>query len=150
MSTNIGTVGATNPGTARRAQKRGSSLAQREAFWGYLFISPWIIGFLIFTALPTLATVAMTFTDIKLDTRSFNFVGAQNYVNMFNDSQVWHSLRVTLSYGLLALPVALFLPLLLALLMNNRNLAGKNFFRASFYSRTSSLSSPPFWFGPPC
>ena len=41
-------------------------LARREARWGYLFISPWLIGFLAFTALPMIATLAFTFTNINL------------------------------------------------------------------------------------
>jgi multiple sugar transport system permease protein len=43
-----------------------SPLARREARWGLLFISPWVIGFLLFTLLPMLATLVFTFTNLTL------------------------------------------------------------------------------------
>lgn len=115
------------------SRRRSTSLARREAWFGFLFISPWLIGFLAFTLLPTIATLVLTFTDMRLEYSQAGFVGLQNYRTMINDSQVWASLWVTIKYGAIALPVALFAPLLLALLMNQRALYAKPFFRAAFY-----------------
>jgi len=111
----------------------GFSAARREALWGWAFISPWVIGFLAFTLVPTVATFVFSFTDMKLEIFDASFVGLQNYRNLINDSQVWSSLLVTFNYGLYALPAAIILPILLAVLMNQEALFGKAFFRAGFY-----------------
>ncbi len=110
-----------------------SKNAKREALYGYLFISPWIIGFLIFTFIPMIASLAFSVTDLRLDSDVVNFVGLQNYATLFKDRQVWHALMVTVKFGLVALPVGMILPLLLALLMNSAYLYGKAFFRTLFY-----------------
>ncbi len=114
--------------------RRSGPLARREALWGLLFISPWILGFFIFTLLPTLATLGFSMTNLTLENVSNSrFIGLENYQRMLMDDQMWSSLRVTLVFGLISLPVSIFLPLLLALLMNSRHLVGTNFFRTGFY-----------------
>lgn len=119
--------------TANKTAKRKSSLTRHEAMWGYFFISPFLIGFFAFTFLPTVAALIMSFTNFRLGTSSFQFVGVQNYQQLTNDPQIWGSLVVTLKYGLLALPVAILFPLGLALLLNTKQLFGKNIFRTLFY-----------------
>lgn len=119
--------------TANKTVKRQSSLTRREAMWGYFFISPFLIGFFAFTFLPTVAALIMSFTNFRLGTSSFQFVGVQNYQQLTNDPQIWGSLVVTLKYGLLALPVAILFPLGLAILLNTKQLFGKNIFRTLFY-----------------
>ncbi len=116
-----------------RRKGRSGALARREALWGYFFISPFLIGFLAFTFFPTFAALVMSFTNFKLNGGSWQFVGLQNYVQMFNDPQVWSSLLVTVKYGLIALPVAIIFPLGLAVLLNTKSLWGKNIFRTLFY-----------------
>lgn len=118
---------------ARGKQPAGGSLARREAMWGYFFISPWIIGLLAFTLLPTLATFFFSFTNLRIDTTNVQFVGLQNYQTMFSDAQAWESMKWTLVYLVFALPFALFLPLFLAVLMNHRGLKGQSLFRTGFY-----------------
>ena len=125
---------STKNGAAAPARTGSSgSLTRREALWGYFFISPFLIGFFAFTFLPTVAALVMSFTNFKLGGSSLQFIGLQNYVNMFNDPQVWGSLGVTVKYGLLALPVAILFPLGLAVLLNVKHLYGKNIFRTLFY-----------------
>ena len=73
-----------------------SPLARREARWGLIFISPWLVGFVLFTLLPTLGTLIFSFTNINLSSSApFAFVGFKNYADMLADAQVWASLRVT-------------------------------------------------------
>src|SRR5215211_2115792 len=111
-----------------------SPLARREARWGLLFLSPWIIGFLAFTLLPILASLGLTFTNYTLtQSESARFVGLANYRTLIADSQVWASLLVTIRFGAIALPVGMILPLALALLMNNKYLVAKPLFRTLFY-----------------
>jgi ABC-type sugar transport system permease subunit len=111
-----------------------SPQARREARWGLIFISPWIIGFFAFTLLPMIATLAFTFTNINLDQKEpLSFVGITNYSRLFSDPQAWESLGVTLRFALLALPISVGLPLLVALLLNSRHLRGSGLFRVLFF-----------------
>src|SRR5512146_2396767 len=89
--------------------KLGRKLAaseRREARYGYTFIGLWIFGFLVFTLIPVIATLAFTFVDLRITDGILNpmkFVGLQNYKMLFTDSKVWSSLGVTFKYGLFAL-----------------------------------------------
>ncbi len=110
--------------------------AKRDFQLGMLFISPWIFGFLAFTLIPMIATLIFSFLNLKITDGILNqttFVGFQNYATAFKDSQTWSSLWITIRFGLMALPIGIFLPLGLAILMNSPNLKGQNFFRSMFY-----------------
>jgi ABC-type sugar transport system permease subunit len=109
------------------------SLARIEAMWGYLFITPFILGFLGFTLIPTVATFVMSFTNFNLSGGTARFIGALNYQNLFRDSQIWSSLLVTLKFAAIALPVGLIMPLMLAVILNSEYLRGKSLFRTLFY-----------------
>lgn len=119
-------------------------IARRELRNGILFIMPWIVGFLAFTLLPVIATLLFSFMDLdatELSGANFHFVGFSNYIYMLGDSHVWSngqtgslgSMWITFRFGLIALPVGIFLPLGIALLMNNKHLKGQNIFRSLFY-----------------
>ena len=109
------------------------SLSTREAIWAYALISPWIIGFIIFTLGPMLASLVFSFTNFSI-TASTKFVGLANFVEMlFKDYRFWHSLRVTLTYAVVAIPVGLVLGLLLALLLN-ANVPGIALWRTIYYT----------------
>jgi multiple sugar transport system permease protein len=119
-----------------------SPIGRREMLNGLLFLAPWIIGFLAFTLIPTLATLLFSFLDLKITDGIFSapkFVGLENYQQLFKDPLVWNtsgapgSLWVTIRFGLIALPVGIFAPLGLALLMNSKWLKGQNIFRSLFY-----------------
>jgi ABC-type sugar transport system permease subunit len=118
----------------RRLIARRSGLAWRRARWGYVFIAPWVVGFLLFTLIPMLATLGFTFTNINLAQQEpLAFVGLQNWATLVGDKQTWDSLIVTFKYALLALPVAVALPLLVALMLQSRHLKGSSAFRVLFY-----------------
>ena len=125
----------TTPGVARpHGRLRLSGLAWRRARWGYLFIAPWLIGFVLFTAFPMIATLVFSFTNVNLaQTEPLRFVGLENYQDLLGDRQAWDSLAVTLKFALLALPVAVCLPLLVALMLHSRHLRGSGGFRVLFY-----------------
>src|SRR5574341_416166 len=117
-------------------------LARREFRSGILFLSPWIFGFLAFTFLPMLATFFFSFLNLRITDGIFSkpdFAGFANYIQLFKDPQVWStsttpgSLWVTIRFGLLALPIGIFVPLGIALLMNSPHLKGQNTFRTLFY-----------------
>jgi ABC-type sugar transport systems, permease components len=125
-----------------RSFRNMSTLARRESSWGLLFLSPWIIGFLAFTLIPTLATLFFSFLNLRITDGILSpphFAGLENYKQLFKDPQVWStgstpgSLWITIKFGLFALPVGIFLPLGIALLMNNKHLKGQMLFRSLFY-----------------
>jgi multiple sugar transport system permease protein len=116
----------------RRSRQR--SLAQREARWGYLFLSPWLVGFLALTLIPMVATLVFTFTNIDLaQEEPLRFVGLHNYERLVGDPQTWASLGVTLRYAAISLPVGLILPFSLALLLNSRYVRGTGMLRVLFF-----------------
>lgn len=107
------------------------SLAQREEIAGWLFASPWIIGFLVFIAGPMVWSFFMSFTDYNLFT--WEWVGLANYERMFTlDDLVPHALWITTKYALLSVPLHVILGFLLALLLN-QNIRFVGFWRTIFY-----------------
>jgi len=109
-------------------------IAKREAMWGYAFISPWLVGFLLLTLGPMVATVVFTFTNINLiQDEPIRFVGLENYQHLLNDSRTWNALGVTLRFAAIALPIGLILPFALALMLNARSLRGSRYFQALFF-----------------
>jgi len=107
---------------------------RREAITFYLFISPWLLGFLFFTLGPMLLSLYSSFTDWDLLTSPV-WVGLQNYSDAFADALFYQSLKVTAIYTLLYVPLDLLGGLMLALLVNAR-MRGVRFFRPVFYLPT--------------
>ena len=113
--------------------------AQRhEAKWGFLFISPWLIGFLLFYLAPMVVSFGFSLMDFTLSAPdSARFVGLQNWQRMlFQDPDTWTSLGVTFSFALISLPIGLISAFLLAVLLNSKHLLGRNVFRTLFYAPT--------------
>lgn len=111
-----------------------SPLARREALWGLFFLSPWLIGFLVFTLTPMAASLVFSFLNLTISQEQpLQFVGLENYRMLVSDAQVWKSLLVTIKYALLALPIGLIVPLSLALLINSKYLRGRSLFRTLFF-----------------
>ncbi len=109
-------------------------IARREALQGLGFISIWFVGFLIFTLIPMLATLAFSFSNINLaQEEPLRFVGLGNYQKMLSDSSLHNALSVTFKYALIALPVGLAVPFAVAVLLNSKHLRAKGFFRVMFY-----------------
>jgi multiple sugar transport system permease protein len=92
--------------------------AGREAIAFYTYISPWIIGYLVFTLGPLVASIVISVTDWDILTRA-EFVGLQNFVRLFTkDWLFWHSLKVTAIYSFVGIPLRLGLALFMAILLN--------------------------------
>lgn len=99
---------------------------------GYLFISPWLIGFLLLTIWPILQSLYLSFTDYTLLAPP-NWLGIANYKNIFtNDDVFTTSLGVTVTFVLFAVPLKLAFSLLVAMLLN-RDLKGMSFYRTAIY-----------------
>ena len=111
-----------------------SKLARREALTGLAFISPWIIGFLVFTLIPMIASLAFSLTNLRLDMNvPVQWNNFENYKKLLIDPQVGKSLLVVAKFGLISLPVGILVPLFLALLLNNKHLKAASIFRTLFY-----------------
>lgn len=120
-----------------------SPRARREARAGYAFVGLWVIGFLAFVLLPIIASLIFSFLDLRITDGILStpkFVGLKNYTAVFSDPQIWNrgggtigSLWVTIRFGLIALPVGILFPLGIAMLVNNKNVAGKAVMRSLFY-----------------
>jgi len=127
------TAAISSPVRARRKRLSGKERWERK--WGLFFISPWIIGFLAFTLLPVLATLVFAFTDYNpVRPDDMSFVGLKNWNTLLHDAKVWKSLRVTVTYALLAVPASFIFGLFLASLVNSYFLVGQNIFRTLYYS----------------
>jgi multiple sugar transport system permease protein len=122
---------ASDLNTASRVSSRFRSLQAREAFFGYLFILPAVLGFLIFIAGPILASLYFSLTDYKIIAAP-RWVGLANYARLLQDPIFWQSLKVTLVYAVLSLPLGLILSLSLAVLMNQK-IRGISFWRTIYY-----------------
>lgn len=111
---------------ARKARSRN------PRYVGYIYISPWLLGFLLFELYPLAYSLFYSFTDFSiLDVPKF--IGIENYRNMFHqDMNFWKSVNVTLLWVVMAVPLKLLAALLVAILLN-QNLKYINFFRAVYY-----------------
>jgi len=102
---------------------------------GYVFLSPWLLGLMGVTAIPMLLSLYLSFTnyDVLSPLSEVEFVGWANYRRMFtSDPSYLHSVRVTLSFALIAVPLKLATALGVALLLN-RAFRGVGVFRGLFY-----------------
>ncbi|MBW7456904.1 ABC transporter permease, partial [Paenibacillus sepulcri] len=81
-----------------------SKSARREERLGYLFISPWILGFLAFAAFPILASLALSFMHWDIYA-SPSWIGLDNFNRLFRDPLFYKSMKVTLTYSAMAIPL---------------------------------------------
>jgi multiple sugar transport system permease protein len=121
-------------GTLVGEHRYRGGIARREAMWGYAFISPWIIGFILFTMVPMAAALVFSFTDFDLRRpNDIHFIGLRNYQRLLSDPGVAGSMWVTIRFILITVPLNLVFALALAVLLNSRRLVGKSLFRTLFY-----------------
>jgi multiple sugar transport system permease protein len=137
LRSGVPTSARRHPARARRGTpdappKRRSSQRRREALAGFLFISPWIIGFLVFTAGSMIYSLVISFTNYNLATGSTTPAGFSNYAELFQDPKIAQSLGNTLYYAVLAVPLEVIVALGLAMVLNRAG-RGSAFFRTVFY-----------------
>lgn len=110
---------------------RISKLRRREAIDGYLFISPWIIGFILWVAGPMIASVVLAFMQWDLFSQPV-WIGFDNFTRLFTDRLVLISLWNTFYYTFISVPLNLATALGMALLLNQR-IQLQSIFRTFFY-----------------
>ena len=111
------TQGAVRLASATSTPRRRLNNRQREALWGYAFMLPWILGFVVFLVGPMIASLYFSFTEYKV-VRPPVWLGLDNYTRMFDDDLFYHSLRVTTVYTVLSVPLSIVGGLAIAVLLN--------------------------------
>lgn len=111
-------------------QKRRSAFSRHLT--AYLFITPWILGFLFFTLGPLLFSLTMSFHDWPV-VGEHTFIGFDNYRTMlFDDPQFWESLWITVKFAAIYVPFNIVMSFLIALMLHHATFAS-GFFRTAFY-----------------
>lgn len=110
------------------------SRGRHDTLTGWLWISPWIVGFLAFLLIPVLMSLYFSFTDYPLLEPPL-WTGASNYTRMLDDGVFLGALRKTLVYAAVSIPLSTALALLIAALLNARVRAG-GFFQAVVFVPT--------------
>lgn len=111
---------------------RNKKISAKSFNVAYLYILPWVIGFLVFQLYPFIASFVYSFTDFSI-LRKMKFVGLKNYITMFtNDRLFWKSVKATLLYVLMAVPGKLIFALIIAMILNMK-IKFINVFRTIYY-----------------
>ncbi len=113
------------------AKKKSGSLVRRETLAFYLFISPWIIGFLVFLVYPLLSSLYLSFTRYSIATTP-HWIGLGNYISSFKNPRFFNSLWVTIRFALISIPGVTVVALGLALLLSQK-LKNINLFRTLYF-----------------
>lgn len=126
----------------RLTQRRRTSLDYRESLWGYTFIAPMLLGFLIITVAPVIATFVYSLTNKNMMSRTTRFIGLENYVKLFKDKTFRSTMIQTLEFTVLLIPSNLVLTLALAVLLKEK-FRGCGFFRTAVF--TPVVTSVVVW-----
>jgi multiple sugar transport system permease protein len=114
-------------------RKRLGPLARHEARWAYVFVSPWVVGFVVFTAGPMLASLFISFTQYDV-LNEMRFVGIRNYAEMVGVDRIsfakaWSNVAYLAGVGV---PLSVVTGLSIAILLNGAA-RGMRFYRTLFY-----------------
>lgn len=123
-----------------------SGIQARKALFGYLFLSPWLIGLLVFYVGPIIASAYFSLTEYEI-LSSPRFIGLANYKRAFSeDSLFWPSLRRTFTYAIVSVPLGLVGSLTLAILLN-QGLKATNIYRTLYFlpHLTPSVAMAILW-----
>ncbi len=131
--------------------KRLANLRFWERRWGYLFIAPWLFGFIVLYLAPMVASLAFSFTDFNPATpEKASFVGFANWIRAFvGDKEALASVLKILSFIPISLTATFVFAFALAVVLNSKHLLGKSLFRTLFYLPTMIplVASAIMWIG---
>lgn len=113
------------------SRTRLGRIARKEERAAYLFLSPWLFGLAAFWLIPIVAAFLLGFSEWEI-IKTPHWVGLQNYRDMVDDRVFWVSVRVTLTYMVMSVPLYIVCGLLLSLLLNLK-LRGINLFRTLMF-----------------
>lgn len=113
---------------------------------GFIYILPWILGFILFKMYPIIYSLILSFTDGNIIGKP-EFTGLENYIRAFSDKDVIKSFAVTVIYAFIEVPLKLMVSLLVAQLLSAR-IKGMGFFRTAYYIPTilgSNIAAAVLW-----
>ncbi len=113
---------------------RHYSLSRYSARMGFLFILPWIAGFILLKAIPIITALGYSFTNFHmLQPDQIQFIGLKNYITFLHDPRAWSSLLRSIDYFLLTVPIEMIAALALAAVFSSDRLRGKRLLRTLFF-----------------
>ena len=110
-------------------------MKKREMVYGLLFISPWLIGFLIFTLYPIISSLYYSLCDYKVISAP-QFIGMENYAALFGDTVFVKALKNTAYMVCFGVPITTFIAVGVTVMMNNKSLKHTGIFRVLFFIPT--------------
>jgi multiple sugar transport system permease protein len=119
------------PGPRSRARRWASGFRERDTWWAFAFIAPWLFGFIVFTAGPMVASAVLSFTDYSVIQTTHN-VGLANYRAIGSDPYVLKALKNTLIWTAMYVPADMIVSLFLASMLAKLDRLG-GIFRTIFY-----------------
>lgn len=128
---------------AKKSRKK-LTRAARENIRGWLFVSLWVIGFLIFTIYPIFSTIQMSFNNVTNSAKGLilDFIGFKNYMDTFlADVNFTKVLIQYIGEIVLEVPIAIVFSLLIALILS-KDIKGKGFARTVFFLPVIIISGP--------
>jgi multiple sugar transport system permease protein len=102
-----------------------------DATWAYAFIAVALVVYAVFTAYPVVSALIISFQEYK--PLGSEFVGLENYANTFSDSLFWKSIKNTVVYTILTVPVSLFLSFAVAIMILPLRKGLQTAFKAIYY-----------------
>lgn len=133
-------------GVRRFVQERVGVATLRNTLLGLIFVSPWLVGLLVFTIYPVFASLYYSFTEYKI-VKAPEWIGLENYRMLFTEDRLFlTSLTNTLYYAFIYVPLSTVLAVGLALILN-RKVRGMAFYRTVFYlpSIVPAIASSMLW-----
>lgn len=128
----MATTHAPKPGlTPPPPAGRSTFHLRRQGRAAHVFLIPWLAGVVLVTAAPMLASLYLAFTNYNVLSTP-KFIGLENFARMGSDDRFWKSVRVTVEYVVVSVPLQLAFALLLALILD-KGLRGLTFYRSAFY-----------------
>jgi multiple sugar transport system permease protein len=120
-------------------------MSTQDAVWGYVFLSPWILGMIFFMGGPIIFSLVLAFCKWDMIT-PINFVGVDNFVKMFSDMRFLHSMYNTFYYTIFSVPLGIIGSIMVALLMNQK-WKSVRLLRTIYYlpSVTAGVASAIIW-----
>ena len=123
---------------------KSKSFQKRQDKCGYLFMLPWIVGFIIFTMIPFVMTIYLSFTEVKQDIRGFNisFVGISNYKQAFFVNTDFTPALVSFLGMIIPYTLVIVIMAFILAMMLNSIVKGKSLFRTIYFLPVVVLSGP--------
>ncbi len=115
-----------------KTKSRQLTLQEQQRIWGWIFLTPWIIGFLAFSFFPMVATVIFSFTDFQIG-KPIHWIGLANWQKLFTDPITLGSITSTLHFAAIFVPITTVFPILLAALLTSKYVKGKPLLRVLFF-----------------